>query len=354
MPVYRGVRYGLLGLFAVTVLAAGLLAGCLLIARNKEPEGPLPVPFNHHQHVVVEEMDCSDCHAGADTAAKAGYPSMDTCMGCHEGGAGDEEQPFETVMVGLSDPVAWPTRNVLPDYVRFEHQRHLAAGQECSACHGDVGHSERVLTSMVRVDLADCESCHSKQETGVSDMQCSRCHVDGWGSELRPPTHDDRWMTRHGLQARAGFLPDHGADCATCHRQTECTECHKTMEPASHDNTWRERSHGMYAGLDRQACATCHTEDSCARCHSETRPRSHTASWGGTRDRHCQSCHLGSVGLESCQVCHRAAPVHATAPMQPPSHVPGQPCLRCHGNSAVPNAKLTHPDNGEACTLCHL
>ncbi len=351
--------------------AASALTGCLLFSRSEqEPQGPLSVPFNHKAHLETAGLECSDCHSGAtkgtrpprpegaggqpgglsdragSAGEKAGYPDIETCKGCHESGVKDELQPFERELVALADPVAWPTRNKLPEFVRFSHAVHATASVNCDSCHGAVGASEAVKTSMVKVDQSKCASCH--QERNLSS-DCSTCHMEGWGRGTKPPSHNEAWISKHGIEARAEFHPEHGTDCAACHQgNAECIRCHTTMQPKSHNQTWKERTHGVTAMVDRESCATCHREDSCQRCHESTRPRSHTGTWGGSKDRHCLSCHE-PVAQENCAVCHRGTPSHTLANPQPAFHSPGMNCRQCHGNGQP----LPHVDNGGECNVCH-
>ncbi len=338
----------LAGFVAIGAMVA--LAGCLLFSRSEqEPRGPLSIPFNHLVHADKATLECANCHTKAATDEQAGMPKQRQCLLCHgQGVVPGQKQPFELELAALQDPMAWPTRNKLPDYVRFSHSHHLGqSGITCESCHGDTGRSTAVKTSVAKVKQADCARCHT--ERGLAASDCQRCHVEGWGTTLAPKSHQQDWIRRHGPQARAGFFPDHGQDCASCHREDKCASCHKVQQPTSHTVAWRERAHGFAASVDRESCTVCHTQDSCQRCHETLRPSSHRPGWGSPQDKHCNTCHLGDLEAAGCAVCHRGTPSHAAATARPSWHAPGMNCRQCHGLSI----KLPHPDNGDDCTSCH-
>lgn len=334
----------------IGLVAAAALTGCALLGRAmQEPKGPLSVPFNHLVHGEKATLECANCHPKAATSDEAGMPRTRQCLLCHgEGVVPGEKRPYELELAALVEPVAWPRRNALPDSVRFSHAHHLEkAGLGCEACHGDTGRSLAVRTAEARVGEADCARCHTRRDLALDE--CSHCHVEGHDAERRPAGHGSDWIRRHGTAARSGFASAHGTDCATCHREETCAQCHRVMEPANHTQTWRERGHGLVAGLDRESCTSCHQQDSCQRCHEEVRPRSHRAGWGTTAERHCLSCHPGDLEGAGCAACHRGTPSHARATARPSWHVPGMNCRQCHGLAI----RLPHPDNGQSCAGCH-
>jgi nitrate/TMAO reductase-like tetraheme cytochrome c subunit len=125
-------------------------------------------------------------------SASIGFPahSKDGCTDCHAGAG----RP-ETIWKGEH---------------RFPHQRHLATGMECSACHSVVEHGRPAFPrdqcanchhqeSDTR-DANDCASCHAPQEQllrgtvagfaekpgAMSKMECSECH--GEAPDIIRPT----------------------------------------------------------------------------------------------------------------------------------------------------------------------
>ena len=176
---------------------------------------------------------------------------------------------------------------------------------------------------------------------------CTECHQyidETW----LPPSHHHGWTRGHGdvVRASSGRSADR---CELCHQEGQsCAVCHQRMAPESHDQTFRTRTHGVLASIDRSGCAVCHTQDSCAQCHQQTRPLSHRGSFGAPVNNHCVSCHL-PVQDTGCRVCHPSTPSHDTAAGLPADHVPSMNCRLCHGNGVA----LPHPDGGHVCTSCH-
>jgi hypothetical protein len=125
-------------------------------------------------------------------SASAGFPALskDGCTDCHAG-AGRPQ-------------TIWKGERTFP------HQRHLAAGMECSECHSVAEHGRPAFArdqcaschhqeSDTR-DANDCASCHAPQERllrgviegfaekpgAMSKMECSECH--GEAPDVMRPT----------------------------------------------------------------------------------------------------------------------------------------------------------------------
>lgn len=314
------------------------LAGCTLFVD----EGSQPLAFSHRVHVVQEELDCVICHEDAYAADAPGMPYPDTCMLCHEDTAEDTppERRIETLFV--DETYAAGHWSALSDEVIFSHAAHVGAEIGCAECHVGIDENER-LDASIGVDMRACTTCHAAR---AQPNECATCHteVDEFWA---PPSHARHWERRHGDASRLAD-PGSSSDCATCHAPTECADCHLAEPPASHTNTFRRRSHGLAAALDRESCAACHRTDACESCHMDTRPRSHVGQFGGTKSRHCLGCHL-PVRANNCITCHKGAPSHLAATPMPEWHTPGMNCRQCHGISAP----LPHVDKGDDCLACH-
>jgi hypothetical protein len=355
-------------------------------------------PRVDHVAHVDRGLDCTDCHEVDDETGEPGMPTLETCMGCHEDI--DEDKPdAEKVSLLFFDDKEQPrwTRALLAldEELKFAHKAHAEAG-ECGDCHGTMAATPQGRPARLLFDMDGCMRCHA--EKSVSN-QCGTCHslLD---VGVAPPSHSYQWKIRHGdaatlgrhtatanrcdmchaepqdcdrchqveaprshrrlwtqrhgqiVRAAGGDLP---AQCAFCHRdRSYCEKCHLDEKPRSHTALFRTRTHGVLASLDRRSCQTCHRTDFCRRCHEETAPRSHRAGWDTGRNTHCVQCHFPISSTPGCAACHRANPVHATAPPQPPGHIPGRNCRVCHnpigGGGAPP---LRHLDNGQNCESCH-
>lgn len=302
-------------------------------------EGPR---FDHSLH--SEGVECTSCHAGATTEAKAGMPSRSQCRLCHK--SLDEDKPPERQSTAFFEGDVLKSAHVtaLSDEVVFSHEVHVTKyAVACTECHGDIAASKAVPAS-ARVTMDRCISCHKKANR---QDECAVCHSEV-RADVAPPTHLQNWPKRHGKVMHMEGDAD-AARCTLCHvQQRDCVACHQAEPPADHTNYWRQRGHGISVRIDRGRCATCHQTDSCDRCHQENAPRNHIASWGSPLDKHCLSCHT-PLSQESCVACHKSTPSHLLAAPMPPDHTPGMNCRQCHGLSAP----LPHPDKGDSCESCH-
>ena len=258
------------------------LAACFcLLAYGGEKKPAFP----HDKHMA--DAKCLDCHETADTKAKPGFPTADTCSGCHEP---DEYKSVDFVSLKKRAP-----------YLKSQFSHAAHSGNECSDCHGDLSKAPPKIPA-----YNDCEKCHAENEITPS---CKECHGK---QRFLPPNHNHAWNKRHGLyQKAAAAAPEHGNDCEACHTGHGCRSCHQKQKPQTHTGFWRIKGHGLRAQADRNRCATCHVESYCVRCHQTTRPLIHRGNW---KFRHGLAVPGGKAGTgTTCMVCHN----------------PGQ-CAACH------------------------
>lgn len=333
---------------ATAAFTAGLLAlvgssSCGLIRSLGTADAPPPRPFNHLAH-IDRGLDCASCHETAATAVRAGMPSKEVCMACHEDIDKDPAVPAEKKVAWFLGPDGqprWSAFTKQAEEVIFSHAAH--AKTACADCHVGIDKDTGLVPPLLQ-RMASCTSCHERQAPAKND--CASCHQE-IGRDRAPASHARMWSKRHGLCAREGAAVSTANDCALCHATDACTTCHMTQAPADHTGTWRFKPHGIAATVDRVRCFVCHASDACNRCHEETAPRSHTAGWNAPRNNHCNGCHLPLARSGSCFVCHKSAPAHDASPPMPPWHNAAMNCRSCHGLS------LKHPDNGDTCTACH-
>jgi len=275
------------GILAVAVVA--MMAGC------KEEEYELR--FSHYLHVEDNGMDCSDCHGEPGEFKPVSHAA---CIDCHDEPEADKIS-VETCGICHQE-------KQLPAFEGFEYKAPEATAEEsvfvhtealagtCADCHGSLLQEElKTVPMLERSDvLAIRENAHQ------SGQDCMVCHVD-MAVDKTPLSHDLAWQKRHG---QFGMMQD--AACSVCHTQDSCKDCHNVMQPVSHNNLFRTRTHGVMAAWDRNTCMVCHEEDSCTTCHSETRPRSHNVRWAasGLKPTHCIGCHDTSTAGDGCVTCH--------------------------------------------------
>ena len=132
-----------------------------------------PIAFSHRVHVTDKQLNCLFCHSGALDTPRATVPPLETCLLCH---SRILTQYPEIVKLRQAyeagRPVAWVRVNDLPDYVFFDHERHVRGGIDCGQCHGDVAAMDRV-TSVQPFEMGFCVQCH--RDRGYSH-DCLVCH----------------------------------------------------------------------------------------------------------------------------------------------------------------------------------
>jgi Cytochrome c7 and related cytochrome c len=85
------------------------------------------------------------------------------------------EKPEIVKLLGYwerKEPIAWLRVHDLPDFVRFTHKRHVAAGVECRTCHGDVARMDAPVQT-APLTMGWCLSCHKERK---APTDCVACH----------------------------------------------------------------------------------------------------------------------------------------------------------------------------------
>ncbi len=190
-----------------------------------------PVPFSHKLHVGELGIKCLYCHAGVERSAHSPIPTVSTCMGCHLVIKAESprlalvREAYET-----GKPLEWRRVHKLPDYVHFNHARHIRAGIDCASCHGPV---ERmgVVSQVSPLSMGWCLDCHRNPErhiipareiSGIFTATATSSVVQL--AESRPVTNPPYglWQTPVPAQAIPGVptpkLPGRGPEsCSACH-----------------------------------------------------------------------------------------------------------------------------------------
>jgi len=309
---------------AVGVMSVVLSAGC-----NKEEEYKLA--FSHSQHVTENGMACVDCHE-KPVDGRFARPAHSACKECH--GDWVESKKIDAKTCGMCHKIKdlrelsleKPLTLAIQTNHVFSHTAALT--NRCADCHGTLFDPKvtRVPAMTRTLKLGIRGKAHRW------GMDCSACH-QGMDRNTPPPNHRQNWVLRHGA---LGTEPDNV--CGVCHREQSCRECHQVTQPASHNNLWRLKTHGIQAEWNRSRCLVCHQKDSCDACHADTRPLSHNAGW---RQNHCYNCHPSKSTGSGCTVCHETG-----IGSHPNPHAAGwrdQHCNNCH--SGTPQA--------EQCGVCH-
>ncbi len=209
------------------ILLLALIAGTVIYARSVNinlpgvDQGyapPQPIAFSHRLHSGDLQIRCLYCHDTADKSRHAGIPPAATCMNCHrfvtaswdkvkiaEQEAKKENRelriPVADELKKLYDavgfntatmkydpsrtprPIQWIRVHALPDFVYFDHRRHVNAGVTCQRCHGPVETMERVA-QVSDLTMGWCVNCHRAVNSGrIPELQgryastsCGVCH----------------------------------------------------------------------------------------------------------------------------------------------------------------------------------
>jgi len=157
-----------------------------------------PIAFSHYRHTTVLGMDCQYCHTEARRSIHAGVPPVETCMGCHK--HVKTESPQIQILAShweQGEPVPWQKVHDLPDYVQFNHGRHVGAGVDCTECHGMIPLQGKPADGAA--DINDIEVM--KREAPLQMGWCLDCHkthpsIDanyGENADLRRMELKDCW-----------------------------------------------------------------------------------------------------------------------------------------------------------------
>jgi hypothetical protein len=147
------------------------------------PEGQ-PIAFPHNVHAGSGEgqfqIECMYCHFSVERSSSAGIPPVSTCIGCHayvSGQAPDGGPSPEILKVrgfwDRQEPIPWNRIYKVADHVQFPHMRHISAGVDCAACHGNVAEMGVIQTVQQPLSMGWCLTCHL--EMGAP-RDCTVCH----------------------------------------------------------------------------------------------------------------------------------------------------------------------------------
>jgi hypothetical protein len=152
-----------------------MLGGVLLWALWPGPPAPAdqPVQFNHKLH-IEQKMECTDCHTLATQTRRSGLPTANLCTTCHRAIKKDSPEIQKIARYRAThQSIPWVRLYQLPDFVYYNHMRHVKAGIECSVCHGNTGR-EPEARAYRDFSMRFCMDCHEQRK--VSN-DCATCHT---------------------------------------------------------------------------------------------------------------------------------------------------------------------------------
>ena len=167
-----------------------------------------PIPFSHRLHAGELGMDCRYCHFTVEKAAFAAIPPTEVCMNCHSVVKADSEEikkikkSFET-----NKPIEWVKVHNLPDYVYFDHSRHVQSGVSCVTCHGRIDQMD-VVRQVEPLSMSWCLDCHRNPAPNIRPKQfvTKLSWVPSGNAELL----GSQLVKQYHIKPRE--------DCNTCHR----------------------------------------------------------------------------------------------------------------------------------------
>jgi nitrate/TMAO reductase-like tetraheme cytochrome c subunit len=184
-------------------------------------------------------------------------------------------------------------RIVVKNAIRVRHKDFLEEGQECTDCHGTVGHMG-TLDKQENPSMEKCANCHNNK---IASTKCKICHIEKVKREVR---HSGPWKITHGKDWRQTHGMGNLTSCIICHSKKDCSRCHLEMP---HDENW-PYYHGNMALKDD--CFECHVKSFCDDCHRIEMPHpasflpKHSKITKKKGDELCYRCHI----RDDCQQCH--------------------------------------------------
>jgi Cytochrome c7 and related cytochrome c len=178
-----------LGLIAVGIVFMVLFSFAAYGLSLTQQAPPQPVQFPHKTHVTLG-IQCLYCHPGAARGPAAGIPTQSKCWACHQqiqktlaSQQPNTQYPLLDPLVKAVEggtPLQWVPVAQVPDFVQFNHRAHIAAGQNCENCHGDMT-KVTVAENPQIFNMGFCLNCHKKiagsdQAKLTKLTDCGTCH----------------------------------------------------------------------------------------------------------------------------------------------------------------------------------
>lgn len=145
-----------------------------------------PVSYSHKLHAGDLQIDCKYCHFGSEKGRKAGIPPLNVCMNCHKTVRTESPQIQKLAAAyAANQSIEWVRVHNLPDFVVFDHSRHVNRGVACQTCHGPIQEMTEVR-QYASLAMGWCVNCHREYNTNPPELlrnkhihastDCSGCH----------------------------------------------------------------------------------------------------------------------------------------------------------------------------------
>jgi hypothetical protein len=176
-----------------------------------------PVAYSHKLHAGDLGMDCRYCHVQVERAAVASVPPTQVCMNCHTQVRRDSPllNPVRESW-GSGKPVPWVRIHKVPDYVYFDHSRHVTRGVGCVECHGRIDQMP-IVRQVQPLSMGWCLECHRDPASHLRPVDKITA-MDWEPPRSRPdqPIEEARVEFGRQIVEREGIAPP--TDCSRCHR----------------------------------------------------------------------------------------------------------------------------------------
>ncbi len=165
----------ILASFVLVLFTVAIFVFVLMPSRGVGYSPSQPIPFSHELHAGKRKIQCLYCHSSADKSPFPTIPSTGVCMNCHR--VVKVDSPYiKKIHESLekNQPIQWVQVHVLPDFVYFNHERHVQKGVSCETCHGNVATMQRV-EQVAPLTMGWCVNCHRRPEN-QAPLNCNTCH----------------------------------------------------------------------------------------------------------------------------------------------------------------------------------
>ncbi len=226
--------------FGTLVRVAVCLAGISMLgACNQAPPAhpDQPIQFPHSVHAADNDIPCLYCHQSADKSYVASVPSVDTCMNCHKNVAQDKPEVKKLIdNWEKREPTQWNKVHDLPDFVHFNHKRHVSYFMSCAtdavaegkgspwdACALADGQKNTFVKEAPFTEPVDENNVVIQSQF----FACSQCHGPVWTFETgkRVEPLDMGWCVdchkkrvNEAPEPQQAVLQARMLDCYTCHK----------------------------------------------------------------------------------------------------------------------------------------
>ncbi len=220
--MYRFLRLPimLVGLFmAVSSYAANDSQAALTTEDALGPQVQQPIEFPHNRHAKDMQINCMYCHTYARRSAVAGIPPLQKCIGCHQSIESVKDKPRIKELFKYWEAkkaIPWKKVHDLPDFVRFNHERHIKrfieqqdrpVQEACGYCHGDVKEMT-VARRQKPLAMGWCATCHEKDHPVTAEGGTPIANQAYWYSFQKPAAQESSAV----IKAKG---PN---DCWQCHK----------------------------------------------------------------------------------------------------------------------------------------